>query len=394
MPYGRSWNLCNHPTQEVQPMKLPDLKFPARLHHWRIFTVSLCLLTASTASAVDRTQDDYLKLVRQALQLIQPAHQQFADQALQLQQQLNTLCDAPSADQLAVSQNVWRDTMAKWMQVSVLQFGPLQENDRRLRIQAWPMRNRLLMQGIKQLSSGSEAPTLQTIAEGSVATQGLPAIEVFLFRENALDQLSEGYSCAALTAISAHLVKLAGDLNQRWQHDFGLDFGDPASHPGGFDQPEQAFDELLNGLVTAVQQIKRRKLEEPLGFAGKTAKANTTESFLSQNSTANLQHNLQAIVLYLKGGDGYGIDDDLSTLDSEGLAILILDDRLKGLERLSQQLQMPLESLLTPADAQAESQRELAEATFKELSLLNNAFENQIFSAMGVTRDFNSEDGD
>jgi len=368
-------------------------KFAGR-SYWHYCLLGLGLLISSLSYAVDRTQEDYRKLLQQALQLIQPAHQEFADQTLQLQQQISQLCETPNAAQLNTGQEVWRATMAKWMNVSVLQFGPLLENDRRLRIEAWPVRQHLLLQGIKQLTNAAEAPTLQTIAEGSVAIQGLPAIEVFLFRDNALTQLSEGHSCAALTSISAHLVKITDELNQRWQQDFGSDFGDPTGHPGGFDQPEQAFDEYLNGLVTAVQQIKRRKLEDPLGLVGKTAKTNAAESFLSQNSTTNLQNNLRALVVYLTGGEGYGIDDDLTELNSDGLAILILDDRLKKLTRVTQELQMPLGMLVTPASPQAKAQRELAEAGFKELSLLNKAFESHIFGAMGITRDFNSEDGD
>ncbi|OZG74688.1 hypothetical protein BTA51_06820 [Hahella sp. CCB-MM4] len=354
----------------------------------------LILLCSTFSHAAEREPEAYLKMLNQALKLIQPAHQLFADQAEELHNQIGQLCQSPSEDSLQTTRNQWRKTMESWMKVSVIQFGPLLENDSRLRIQAWPIRARLLTMGIKQLETAEAPPTLEQIAQGTVAVQGLPALEALLFRTDALSGLQQGQACAAAQTIAEHLIVLANTLNQRWQNEFGRDFADPVNTPGGFDTPQEAFDEYMNGLVTAVQQIKRRKLEDPLGLAGKPGKAGATESYLSENSRDNLHNNLTALILYLTGGEGYGVDDDLIAQDPDSIAVLVLDDRIKGITKYNKQLTMPLEALVKPATPEAEAQREVAESIFKELSLLNKAFENQIFEALGVTRDFNSEDGD
>ncbi|WP_020409908.1 imelysin family protein [Hahella ganghwensis] len=354
----------------------------------------LCLVLSTLSYSAERDPDIYLKLLGQGLELILPAHQTFADQTVALKKQTEELCQVRTQESLDAAQKQWRSTMEAWMRVSVLQFGPLLENDQRLRIQAWPIRARLLTRGINQLESSETPPTLESIAHGTVAIQGLPALEVFLFRDNALTALEKGQACPALQTVARHLVVLAKELNNRWQGDFGKDFGNPAGIPGGFDTPQQAYDEYMNGLVTAVQQIKRRKLEDPLGLAGRPGKANATESYLSGNSRANLHNSLNALIEFLTGGQGYGVEDDLLDQDPDGIAALILNDRLNGITKYNSQLTMPLEDLVKPATAEAESQREVVISLFKELSLLNRAFENQLFDALGVTRDFNSEDGD
>ena len=102
------------------------------------------------------------------------------DAADELEGAVGTYCDAPSSDQDDV-EDAWRHAMAAWQEVQLLAVGPVEEANRRFRLQFFPDNNEAVERGVDSALAGDGPITEAGIAEESVGVQGLPAIEYLLF---------------------------------------------------------------------------------------------------------------------------------------------------------------------------------------------------------------------
>jgi uncharacterized protein len=370
----------------------------------KIMLPGILVLSIFCAGANADNIQSYSALLTRANELIKQNHQAFSHAAHSLEKSINEMCVHPSEATFADSQRQWREAMDRWMAISVLQFGPLQADDRRLRIQAWPIRKNLLKKQIRGLLKQPGPVTEQVIHEGSVALQGLPALEFLLYQPGASEMIIAGQACTALIPIAAHLRLIANQLKADWLGEYGRKFSRPDNDP---DVVKGFLDEFLNGLVTALQQIKRRKLSEPLGLSGNGANVIELESYTSQTSLNNIRYNLLAIIAYLRGSaihsftadkqtpgvgqvvDGFGVDDFLEENNPEGATIIYLTDQLAIIEKTLASLDGHLERFVE--DKQFAGK---VSELYQQVSMLQNIVEKQVFTDLGITRDFNSEDGD
>ncbi|MDG9666322.1 imelysin family protein [Hahella sp. CR1] len=361
-----------------------------RLFRAGVLTASA--LSLSSVAAGESFEKEYLQILKQARNnMIVPAHRELSARVQTLKAKASALCEATNAQSLEQAQQAWRDVMQTWMSVSLIQFGPLQEQDRRLRMQSWPIREKLLERAVEGLASGSD-PLLDAINNGSIAIQGLPAVEYLLFGKDALNKLqSADYGarrCQALTAIADHSVTLATELEKEWTDGFGDNFENPFEADGDLSVPQEGVDEYLNGLMTGIQQITANKVAAPLGLEGRAAKLKALESFHSRNSIANIRHNLSALRRFYMGGDGYGFDDFLLSRDNAAMHKKVTG-LLDEVDAQLAQIDFALEDAVNDAEKTAKVKK-LHEA----LRQLQATVEKELFPAIGVTRDFNSEDGD
>ncbi|WLQ12892.1 imelysin family protein [Hahella aquimaris] len=349
-------------------------------------------LSLSTGAAGESAEREYLQILQQARSnMIVPAHEQLSAKVQTLKAKTSTLCEAPNAQSLEQAQQAWRDAMQTWMSVSLIQFGPLQEQDRRLRMQSWPIREKLLERAVEALAARSDS-LQDAISNGSIAIQGLPAVEYLLFGKDALSKLQAAdhgaRRCQALTAIADHSVGLATELEKDWKGGFGDNFENPFEADGDLSVPQEGVDEYLNGLMTGIQQITANKVATPMGLEGRSAKLKALESFHSRNSIVNIRHNLSALRRFYMGGDGYGFDDFLLSSESGALHKKItglLDD----VDAQLAQIDFALEDAVNDAEKTAKVKK-----LHETLRQLQATVEKELFPAIGVTRDFNSEDGD
>ncbi len=342
------------------------------------------VLAASFSDIVNARHDaELVNWLNQVSATAQQNHNRLLQEAKALKSAVASYCHSQQQDALAAAQNQWRNLMQQWMQVVVLQFGPLMEEDRRLRIQAWPMRPGLMEKQVRRLLKHADSVTLGTIKEASVVVQGLPALEYLLFEKSSpISQV-----CPVTLAIADHLIEQTGILQKAWTGDFLAEFTESAD-PAGI---ENNVDEFLNGLVTALQQISRRKLKDPLqlNLNNKEGKLKELESFYSRNSLTNIRSNVAALDLYLNGGDGYGLDDYQQAVDPEGVTAHLINDQLREIQTSLNGFTQPLESAI----GNQKQRRELRKL-HQQLVELQFQLESQLFKQLGITRDFNSEDGD
>ena len=249
----------------------------------------------------------------------------------------------------------------------------------------------MLKRQIALLEQQDQPVSVGKISQGSVAVKGLPALEFLLFRENALSLLETGQTCSLLVSISYYLNQTAKELFDAWQGVYGNSF---SGKDTSYDVATDHVDDYINGLATALQQIQRRKLGDPLGIPGGRTRVSDLESHLSQSSLENIRVNISAIGGYFRGkptstAEGYGVADLLSDIAAEDELARAFEDQLLQVERSVLQLNKPLE---IAGDDQVFMAK--AEDLHQQLGDLYSLLQTKVFKALGITRDFNSEDGD
>lgn len=232
------------------------------------------------------------------------------------------------AHTLSQAQLTWRDSMAAWQQVEVMQLGPLLEN-------GGALRNRIY-------SYDSSAPTSACAVDQSVvlaqsaefdinqrsnSSKGLGALEYLLFSEdlnhqcapqvtvtqdwNQLADLSRKQQrCAYAEQVAGDLLEAAQTLNTQWTS-FSSNYYFEFTHPS-------YIEDRLNAISDALFYIeilsKDKKLGVPTGIhSGCSALVcpQVVESPYSENALENIKNNLIAFRQLLNGGEGIGFDDEI-----------------------------------------------------------------------------------
>lgn len=212
-----------------------------------------------------------LTLLRSLLQtVIQPAHQELDSAAAALAAQAEIFCQQPSPQSFARVQASWRTAMGAWAGVSPINFGPLDEENLAWRFQFWPDPINLVQRKFRSRLGGSvDAIDPESLAQASVAIQGLSALEYLLFDEtigNLQSYQAHDHRCGILTATTHNLKHNAARLHQAWQTDYPrrwLALQHLATKPDYF---HFQVEKLFSGLVMALDMISSKKLGAPLGI--------------------------------------------------------------------------------------------------------------------------------
>ncbi|GAB4195094.1 MAG: imelysin family protein [Thalassobaculales bacterium] len=168
-----------------------------------------------------------------------------------------------------------------WQGAQHLRFGPADWFNRARRFALWPdPRNTVGRQLAELLARGS----LPDFATGSVAVQGLTALERMLFEPALAARLAEPFPCAWLRATAANLAGMARDLEAEWRGDRYLPMV----------QPQEATLEIFKSLHTAVELAADHKIARPLGNSPAAARPRLAEHWRSALSGPAVAENLRA----------------------------------------------------------------------------------------------------
>lgn len=304
-------------------------------------------------------------------------------------------CAAPDATGLEDVRTAWRDAIEAWLEASVIQFGPIRDDNRNLRIEFWPDGNNNVPRAVQQMLARTDELTAETLARQSVAAQGLPALERLLFDpDDVLAEFTTGERaarrCAFATAISGNLRGIAAAVEAGWR---GGGFRDQLARAGRgsdvFATREAAVEEVVNNMVASVEVTKNNRIADPLGGeSAADAKPFRAESMLSANSLANVIAAIRGLQAAYDAGDEFGFDDYLEALGSVTLATQI-ETELRAVQRLAAAIPAPLSEAV-----QDESLRPQVVELLDRATVLTRLVKNQLSAAMQVTVGFNENDGD
>ncbi len=346
------------------------------------------------------TRPERLTLLLEQLgdRVIVPRYAAMSRAFHELEQATSAFCAAPSAAGLDAARAAWRTAIGAWLEASVIPFGPIRDDNRRLRIEFWPDGNANVRRSVERILARDGPLDAGALETESVAGQGLPALELLLFEPDVdvLGAFTTGARaarrCAYATAIAGNLERIGAAVESEWRRTEG-GWVEQLTRAGRgsdvFPERDVAVEEVVNGLVTVAEVTANDRIAGPLGGpAPADAKPFRAESFPSGNSLANLVRTVRGMEAVYTGDGGFGFDDYLRALESLRLNQQILSE-LAALAELAQAIPASL------ADAvQDETLRPRVVELRDHATALSRLLANQLPQVMQVTVGFNENDGD
>jgi hypothetical protein len=202
-----------------------------------------------------------------------PQYQAMTAAFVELQAAAAAFCASPDAPGLEATRGAWRRAMESWVTASTIELGPIGDDNRDLRVAFWPDANSNVERAVAQQLLRDDELTAATLAQQSVARQGLPAFERLLFEPDTdvLAAFTTGDRAARrrtyAQAIAGNLVAIARAVEDGWTAENGyahqLAFAGRSSDV--FATREAAIDDVVNGLVTALSITRDGRIADPLG---------------------------------------------------------------------------------------------------------------------------------
>lgn len=311
-------------------------------------TMLLALLLASPAVA------DIATVVQDH---IRPGFTAFANAA-------QALADIDSCDP-DVLRAAFQGVYDSWMPVAHLTLGPAEEDGRGLAVLFWPDPKG---SGWKaQRAVLAAPPTVEEMAQQSVAARGLPALERLLFPTEPVEN-----ACPLIQATADDLAANAAALAAGWgpYGDLMLTAGQPGNDR--FLKPEEATQALFTQLATGLESLADRRIGRPLGTFDKP-RPDLAEARASFRSIRNITLSLVAL------------EDLALTLNPDSPKTLAAFDHAIG---LAEALDPDIDRITDP---QAWLKLEILQQAVRATRDTAVA---ELGPALGVELGFNSADGD
>src|SRR5690606_8386432 len=192
-----------------------------------------------------------------------PRYAALADATRRLDEAARAYCGTPSDAGFVALRTTYGAASDAWQGVQHIRFGPVDLFMRQQRFAMWPdPRNTVGRQLGEMLKSGDRDLISQKSFEtGSVAVQGLPALERLLYDET----LPNGFACEAVTAISGNLAGMATDVLHAWREDYARTVAKAGEAGTHYQSASEATLDLFKSLHAAVELVADHKLARPLG---------------------------------------------------------------------------------------------------------------------------------
>lgn len=385
----------------------------SRLKAWWMIVALVVLASACDEPVPEKTPR------KQALESITnnvflPMLEQVRVDAESLDKRAEELCEPSAASRsmskLNAAREQWGRACEDWKRTDVMAFGPHTMSPYRFAadIDFWPART----DTIDEVLGGSAGSDEDAGAEPSdevgeipetltVSQKGLPAIEYLLFgpRDATLAAFQDGergdHRCAYLRAMTEALVHDTTELERVFKDDFAPDFTLANNPNDRYSSVNDAFAELINNMIFAVETVRGTRLAGPLGLtSGGEPVPEKVESRFSDESVRASQavlDGVRAVFLgrnpnTLEGGPAsYGID---SVLKSRGVNLNARYDTLH------QDAIVALEEIPEPLSEAIVDDPESVEAARAAITELLMLIQVDIAQQLSVTATFGRNDGD
>lgn len=346
-------------------------------------------LAATPARAADTTT--YATLNRAAVENhILPRYDALVPATAALDAAAKDYCAAPASKPIEPLQAAFNATMDAWQDIQHVRFGPIDWFFRSQRFAFWPDPRNTIGKQMAELLSRHQAGSVDVdlLAKGSVATQGLPALERLIYGEDA-NKLKNGadsaYRCKYVEAIATNLSRIAQETKAAWREGGDKAFKTVMLDTKAVDAPyreeQEATLELFKALYLAVELASDHKLARPLGASAVDARPRLAESWRSERSLRNIQRNLDAARDLYQTAFAPGISD-------KALDAAIKDAFARSLAAAAA-LKTPLETAV-----QDKAMRPQAEKLAAETLALKKLLGDRLPPALDIPVGFNALDGD
>lgn len=317
----------------------------------RIMIAAMVLVLATLpAAAQERTIDAAIEgAIEDA---IRPGFATFEAEAQSMAQAVSTLCASPSDETMAASRGRFDDLVDAWGRVEFIRLGPLSQENRLERILFWPdRRGRGLNQIQGVIASGDEtALSADTLADKSVAVQGLAALEYALFGTDS-DRIAAGDAperCAYAEAIAQNIATIADELNAGWQAEDGIAalWLNPADDNPLFRDESEQINGLVKLIGDAFEIIKVQRIDAVLRDDRASMRPKSALFWRSDNWVPSLEANIAGLQALVDAADLE------ATVDQErGRFVGAMNFELSNAARTLGQTDLPVQAIAEDDDA-------------------------------------------
>lgn len=336
---------------------------------------------------------DHMALAKAAVtKVLQPGYDAFAKDAEDLSAKTAALCAEPSEAALKEARSAFAKAVKGWSAVEIFQFGPVNRDNRYERLFFWPDRKgRGTRQVQEALREEDESVTsAKSLAEKSVALQGLPALEYLLYAEGAGDLAQGGdggtFRCGFAAAVAENVALTANELADAWGPDspFTKSFLAPEADGALYRAPKDVTLELSKALSGGIERVGDQKLGRMLGKSAERARPRLAPFWRSDLTFMNMADNLMSVkAVFFDAGFA-----DIVRGESAGVEASILFDLARGVEVLEAEKDPVAEVVTDP------EQRDKLEAVRVGLKNANGTASELIAKGAGLSFGFNAGDGD
>lgn len=324
---------------------------------------------------------------------IRPATRDLHAAVAGLQQGVAAYCSRPDpATRRAVEQR-FAAAVAAWARVEPLRFGPLVEENRLEHFFFWPDPRGVTQRQVRTLIGAADRAVLEEAAfvQQSAAVQGLPALELALYAEDAPGLIAAGsaagrYRCDFAMAIAANLLRLATGIEAGWRDGAPLarEFARPDADGAVYRSSGEVATETLKTLSTALHAMRDQKLVPALGKDIGEARGTLLPLHRSGLTTRYLAAGVAALEdFYAASRLGQSLPPDSAWVDAS------FRDELRRMREDLDELRLPAAAAV--ADA---GQRDLLVHLSLLLTNARSIVDEYLVPALGVNLGFNSLDGD
>lgn len=291
---------------------------------WRRSLSGLVFLAFAIAGSnvAQAAPDDvaYQRVSEKAYQnYILPSFTAFHGASSKLQEEIVRFCAKPEPSGLEAVKGKFFQLVDHWGAIEFLRFGPLQSKNRLERLIFWPDRKGTALKKVRQAIQKRDEKRLVpgALAQGSVAFQGMTALEFALFGDGSDSLLLSGneqgyYRCQLAYAIAANIEATSGELVSAWGPEaYGKTFIKPGKDNGLYQEPKEVVAELVKAIGTNSQYFTDVKL---LPVVGKSVDKARPKKAMFRRSGASLV-SMQSSLAHVK--ELVEVSDFVSLLSEE-----------------------------------------------------------------------------
>lgn len=264
-----------------------------------VATLGLAALFAAPAVA-----DDFAVLNGAIVEdYLLPRYEALADAGSALDAALQQDCAAGTlgADTSIAAYHEMADA---WMAVQHLRLGPSELFLRADRIQFWPDKRGITGRHLGRLITAADPAALepQRFGQGSVAVQGLPALERLFFAPP--EGADPAFACDVAVAIGANLKGIAGGMLADWREGptpYAAVIRSAVEGNASYMDAKEASLQFAKALRAALVATTDLKLDRPLSTSAKAVKPRRAESWRSARSLRNIRINIESAEALYRG---------------------------------------------------------------------------------------------
>lgn len=302
-------------------------------------------------------------------ELIIPAYQNLEASSLELISATENFCadlSEPNLDDLKLAH---QRAMTSWQAIQHIQFGPITYFNWNYRMQYWPDERGATGRQLSSLiaSQDEAALTSDSFARQSVGIQGLPALEIILYEDDALNEFqNNNFLCLLSGTIARNINEISSGVTQRWLDEYRDLVLDPVED-GFYEDAEDLSIDFLKALQEAIAKIRDLKLAPALGESFASSRNRSAESWRSESSMANIKTNIVNLESLFRAYTAAFYEEDVSAVNNifadlavsladlpDSLSAILLDEalyaQLQSLHAEIEELHEALETALKNTD--------------------------------------------